>query len=200
MPDPNARPPLPEGSDRVAAWARQHRFAYEAYPNAAWFAAWEPFDTMVSAETHYNAVSWPLPPGSVTVAEPWYAPVDSEPLDRTLLVFVSHGGFLRRAAARGGEHFNPRVAFLESAPPPTVQLGDAEWDRHMLTFAASGSEAAAAFPPAARRLLSSWRFSGHLEVRPGGLVVHFAGMKPTPGDLERLPPAVPKLVAALLQR
>ena len=196
MAEPPARPPLPEGSDRIAAWARRRRLAIEPYPNAAWFQAWEPYDTMVSAEAYYNAVSWTLPPGSVTVAEPWYAPIDSEPLDRTLLVFVSHGGFTRRAAARGGEHFNTRVAFIENPPAPTVQLGDASWDSHMLTFAASGSEASAAFPPAARKLLASWRFSGHIEVRPGGLVVHFAGMRPIENDLERLVPAVPQLVAA----
>lgn len=200
MPDPNARPPLPEGSDRVAAWARQHRATCEPYPNPDWFQAWEPHDSMISAEAYFNAISWSLPPGSVTVAEPWYAPVDSEPLDRTLLVFVSHPVFVRRAAARGGEHFNTRVAFIENPPPPTVQIGDKEWDSHMLTFAASGAEAAHAFPPAVRRLLASWRFSGHIEVRPGGMVVHFAGMKPAPHDLERLPPAMPKLVAAFSAR
>jgi hypothetical protein len=200
MPEPTARPRLPEGSDRIAGWARQRRYAYEPYPDHGWFLAWEPYDTMVSPEAYFNSVSWALPPGSVTVAEPWLAPVDSEPLDRTLLVFVSHPGFVRRAAARGGEHFNTRVAFIENAPPPTVQIGDATWDSHMLTFAASGSEAAAAFPPAARKLLASWKFSGHIEVRPGGLVVHFAGMHPVPQDLDRLPPAVPQLVAALTAR
>lgn len=200
MADPHTRPRLPEGSERIGGWARQRRYAHEPYPDHAWFVAWEPYDTMVSPEAYFNAVSWALPPGSVTVAEPWLAPVDSEPLDRTLLVFVTHPGFVRRAAARGGEHFNTRVAFIENPPPPTVQIGDPAWDSNMLTFAASGSEAAAAFPPPVRKLLASWRFSGHIEVRPGGLVVHFAGMKPTPQDLDRLPPAIPQLVAALTGR
>jgi hypothetical protein len=196
MADATTRPKLPEGSDRIAAWARQRRYAFEPYPDPGWFHAWEPYDTMVSAEAYFNAISWPLPPGSVTVAEPWLAAIDSEPLDRTLLVFVTHRGFVRRAAARGGEHFNTRVAFIENAPPPSVQIGDAAWDAHMLTFAASGSEAAAAFPPRVRQLLAAWRFSGHIEVRPGGLIVHFAGMHPLPHDLERLPPAIPQLLAA----
>jgi hypothetical protein len=200
MAEPTARPRLPEGSDRIAGWARQRRYAHEPYPNLDWFFAWEPYDTMVSAEAYYNAISWSLPPGSVTVAEPWLAPVDSEPLDRTLVVFISNPGFVRRAAARGGEHFNTRVAFIENAPPPTVQIGDPAWDAHMLTFAASGSEAAAAFPVQARQLLASWKFSGHIEVRPGGLVVHFAGMKPAVHDLERIVPAVPLLVGALTSR
>lgn len=193
-----ADPTLPEGSERIAAWARSRRFAYEPRPREDWFRAWEPFDTMVSAEGYFNSVSWSMPPGSATVAEPWLAPLDSEPLGRTLLAFVTHPGFTRRAAARGGEHFNTRVAFIENAPPPTVQVGDPAWDQHMITCAASASEAAAAFPAPARRLLASWRFSGHVEVRPGGLIVHFAGTEPKPEHLDRLASALPPLVAALL--
>jgi hypothetical protein len=191
-------PVLPPGSEQIAAWARQHRFAYEGWPDQRWFRGWEPYDTMVSPEAWFNSVSWALGPGSVTVAEPWLAPLDSEPLDRTLITFVTHPGFRRRAAARGGEHFNTRVTFLESAPPPRVELGDPVWDRAMATFAASASEADAALPLVARQLLASWGFSGHVEVRPGGLVVHFAGMQPVVGQIERLPAAVPSLVRALL--
>ncbi len=194
-----AMPPLPAGSDRIAAWARSRRAAYEGMPNAEWFRAWEPFDTMVSAEAYLNSVSWAMPPGLVTVAEPWLAALDSEPLDRTLLAFVTHPAFRRRAAARGGEHFNTRVAFIENAPPPTVQIGDPVWDQHMVTFAASPSEAAAAFPEGARRLLASWGFTGHIEVRPGGLVIHFAGTRPEPEHLSRLAKAIPALVAELVK-
>jgi hypothetical protein len=191
------RPQLPPGSHGVAGWARQRGLGYQPYPDPGWFLAWEPFDTMTSAETYFNSVSWPIAQGTVTVAEPWLAPVDSEPLERTLLVFVHHPGFVRRAAARGGEHFNTRVVYLENAPPPTVQLGDAVWDQHMVTLAASAAEAAAAFPEPARALLQSWRFAGHLEVRPGGLVVHFAGLQPVAEHLERIFASVPTLVARL---
>lgn len=189
-------PPLPPGSDRVAAWAKEQRFAYEALPDQQWFRGWEPYDTMNSPEGWFNSVAWALPPGGVVVAEPWLAPLDSEPLDRTALIFVMHPGFRRRAAARGGEHFNTRVAFLESPPPPRVELGDPEWDAHMVTFAASPSEAVEAFPPGARRLLARWGFAGHIEVRPGGLVVHFGGMKPVPEQLARLPHSIAELVQA----
>ncbi len=172
--------------------------AYEATPNPSWFAAWEPYDTMVSAEGYVNSVSWSMPPGTATIAEPWLAPLDSEPLDRTLLAFVSHPGFVRRAAARVGDHFNTRVAYIENPPPPTVKLGDATWDGQVITMAASPTEAAAAFPPAVRQLLLSWRFTGHLEVRPGGLVVHFAGTRPSPEHLDRLLKSIPPLVRSFL--
>ncbi len=200
MPHPRmpstAPQPRPPGTDAVYHWAKKRLFSFEPYPAEAWFRAWEPFDTMVSATQYYNAVSWALPPGSVTAAEPWNAPEDSEPLERTVYLFISHAGMRARAAARGGEHFNTRVSYLESAPPPRVTLGDPTWDHAMVTLAASGSEATAAFPVAARRLLQSWGFSGHIEVRPGGLVVHFAGTKPVPAELDRLPEASRQLVVA----
>ena len=84
MPAPSALPVLPPGSDQIAAWARQRRLSYQPHPDQAWFRAWEPFDTMVSASFYFSAVSWALPLGSATIAEPWLAPLDSEPLDRTL--------------------------------------------------------------------------------------------------------------------
>jgi hypothetical protein len=196
MPAPSALPQLPPGSDQIAAWARRRRVSYQPHPDQAWFRAWEPFDTMVSASSYFNAVSWALPLGSATVAEPWLAPLDSEPLDRTLLGFVNHSSFTRWAAARGGEHFNTRVSFIESAPPPRVEIGDPGWDRFMATFAASPAEAAAAFPPSARKKIASLGFTGHIEVRPGGLIVHFAGFRPMPEALEQLYVAIPQLVSA----
>jgi hypothetical protein len=194
------RPPLPEGSDRVAAWAKGRRLVYEPYPDERWFRAWEPYDTMVSAEAYYNAVSWSIPPGSATVAEPWYAPTDSEPLDRTALLFIQHPGLVRRAAARGGEHFNTRVAYVENPPMPTVRLGDPRWDEHLVTLAASASEASHAFPPGARQQFLAWQFTGHIEVRPGGLIVHFAGTQPIPEHLDRLVAAAAPLVRELTRR
>jgi hypothetical protein len=190
--------PAAPGSERIAAWARERGLQYRGFPDQQWFAAWEPYDTMIGAEAYLSSVSWALPPGTATIAEPWLAPLDAEPLDRTLLVFVSHPRFVRRAAARSGEHFNTRVAYLEAPPPPTVRLGDPAWDERVVTLAASPSEAAAAFPPAARRLLLEWRFSGHLELRPGGLVVHFAGLLPIPEHVAQLVRSVPGLVGALV--
>jgi hypothetical protein len=191
---------LPPGSERVAAWARRHGFQYQPRPDPAWFSAWEPFDTMVSASAYYNAVTWSMAPGQSTLAEPWLAPLDSEPLERTVLVFVSHPGFLGRVALRGGAHFNTRVAYLEGPPVPAVELGDPGWDTRWVTLAASSSEAQARLPWAVRELLSRWSFSGHLELRPGRLIVHFAGTRPEPDHLERLLPPVAELTAALTRR
>jgi hypothetical protein len=194
-----SQPSSPPGSEQIAVWARQHRLRYESHPQEEWFRAWEPFDTMVSASAYFNAVSWALVPATFTIAEPWLAPLDSEPLDRTLLGFASHPGFQRWAAARGGDHFNTRVAYLENPPPPRVEIGDPRWDRFVATFAASPAEANAAVPIAARQKLAEWGFSGHLEVRPGGMVVHFAGLQPIPRDYERLLRGIPELVASFFR-
>jgi len=192
----NPLPPLPPGSEQIAAWAPRCRLHYEPHPDEAWFRAWEPFDTMVSASAYFNAVSWALAPSIFTIAEPWLAPVDSEPLDRTLLGFAGHPALQRWASARGGDHFNTRVAYIENPPPPRVELGDPRWDRFMATFAASPAEASAAIPIGVRRKLAEWTFRGHLELRPGGLVLHFAGFRPVPADYERLYRGLPELVAS----
>lgn len=193
-----AEPPLPPGSDAIASWAARRRLGYEARPDGRWFRKWEPFDTMVSAEAYYNAVTWSVPGGTVTVAEPWIAPLDSEPLGRTLLFFAVHPGLTRRAAARAGEHFNTRVAYVENPPPPRVQLGEPTWDHHATTFAASPSEALAALPRAARELLLGWGFAGHLEVRPGGLVFNQIGIAPDPRPLDGMLAGMQTLVRAFV--
>lgn len=171
-----------------------NRLIYEATPNLEWFHAWEPYDTMVSATAYYNSVSFSQGQSLVTLAEPWLALEGSEPLGRTLLAFVGDARFRWRAAARGGEHFNTRVSFLESAKAPTVQLMDASWNSHMLTFAASASEAEAAFPTSARQALASLGFSGHIEVRPSGMILHFAGTQPTPEHYNNLAAIIPQVI------
>ena len=188
----------PPGSERIAEYARLRGLQYQALPDPQWFLAWEPYDVMTGADTYFNSVSFPIPSGTATIAEPWLAPVDSEPLGRILLAFASNPRLVRRAAARVGEHFNTRVAYLEQPPPPTVQIGDPAWDARVVTLAASPSEAAAAFPAGARRLLLDWGFSGHVEIRPGGLVAHFAGLSPIPEHYEQLRRSVPGLVSALV--
>jgi hypothetical protein len=54
------------------------------------------------------------------------------------------------------------------------------------TFAVSGAEATRAFPPRLRALLASWGFQGHLEVRPGGLAIYVAGLRPVTEHYQRL--------------
>jgi hypothetical protein len=193
-------PPLPPESDQIAGWARRRRLGYEPRPTSKWFRKWEPYDTMVSADHYYNVVSWPVDGGMAAVAEPWIAPLDSEPLGRTVLFFVQHSGFTRRAAARGGEHFNTRVAYLENPPPPEVRLGDPAWDQHVLTFAASPAEALVAFPRPARQLLAHWGFVGHVEVRPGGLIFNQIGIEPNPSHLDGMIEGIQTLVRAFVSR
>ncbi len=174
--------------------------AFEAIPDARWFRAWEPFDTMVSPGCYFSAASWQHGSTTVTHAEAWYAEPGSEPLDRTVLTFLSDAAFRWRAAARGGEHFNTRVVFVGSAPPPEVTVGDRTWDGHMKTWSASSSAATSAFPPAVVQLLAAWGFSGHVEMRPGGLVFHWAGVRPEPAGLDALARRVPELLAAYFGR
>jgi hypothetical protein len=141
---------------------------------------------MAPASLYYNACTWTQSRLMVVVAEPWFAAEDSEPLERTILGFATHPGLVRRAAMRVGEHFLTRVAFLESLPPPKVTVGEKLWDEHVATFAASPLEAATAFHPRLRKLLSGWGFQGHLELRAGGLVIHYAGLRPIPEHMDRL--------------
>jgi hypothetical protein len=178
---------LPLGSDRIAVWASQRGLAYEAHPDDAWFRRWEPYDTMAPPTAYMSSCTWTTATGHVVLVEPWYAPEDAEPLERTVLAFATHPALVQRAAARVGEHFNTRTLFLENPPPPEVKLGDALWDAHAATFAASADDARAAFHGRLRRLLAGWGFQGHLELRAGGgLVVHAAGLAPTPDGYARL--------------
>jgi hypothetical protein len=170
----------------AAQFAQARGLAFEHRPDEAWFRRWEPHDAITPPELFFNACTWVASPGAIVLVEPWYASEDTEPLARTVLAFVTHPAFTRRAAMRVGEHFLTRVAYLESAPPPTVKVGDKVWDDNVVTLAASGSEAAAAFHPRLRKLLAGWGFQGHLEIRPGGLVLYFAGIQPTFEGYDRL--------------
>jgi hypothetical protein len=179
---------LPLGSNAIATWASHTRLAYEPNPDEGWFRRWEPHDTLAPPGAFFNSVTWLAAPdpGHVVLVEPWYAPEDADPLDRTVLAFAVHPGLRRRAAMRSGEHFLTRVAYIESPPPPTVQVGDPTWDHNAVTMAASPSEAATAFHRRLRKLLAGWGFVGHIELRAGGLVVHYAGLKPIPEGYDRL--------------
>ncbi|MBN2193069.1 MAG: hypothetical protein JW751_09660 [Polyangiaceae bacterium] len=190
----------PPGTGAISAWARERGCRFSPHPDAAWFEAWEPFDTMVAPEAYFNALSFTTAGASVTLAEPWLAPIGGEPLGRAILAYLQHPAFVRRAAARGGEHFNTRVAFLDRPPPPRVAVGDRVWDEHMATFAASPSEAAAAFPVAARRVLAECGYAGHLEIRPGGAVLHHSRIVPEPAALDVLVALLPRLVTAFVSR
>jgi len=198
-PTPEHPPFVPPGAHHVARWAASRGLVFTPRPDETWFRRWEPYDTMAPPEHYFASVTWNTPQGSVVVVEPWTTAEDMEPLERTIMAFAVHTGLRRRAAMRVGEPFMTRVAFLESPPPPTVTIGDKNWDKHIATFAASGSEAAAAFHPRLRALLSDWNFQGHLELRAGGgLVAHWQGLLPTPDGYDRLLAAMPRIVAAAL--
>ena len=177
---------LPFGSSEVAGWAARAGLVYEPFPDESWFRNWEPYDTITPPARYLSSCTWFAARGHVVLVEPWYANDDLPPLDRTLLAFAVHAGFGARASARAGEHFLTRVAFLESPPPPKITLGDAVWDANVSTFARTAQEGAAAFHPRVRKLLVGWGFQGHLEMRPGGMVLHCAGVPPTAAGYERL--------------
>ncbi len=179
-------PRAPIGSEQIAAWAASRGLAYRPAPDEAWFRDWEPFDTMAPPTLYLNACTWPQMPGQVTVVEPWYAPEDGTPLDRTIVAFANHPGLRFKASMRAGEHFLTRVAFIESKPPPEVKLGDELWDKHVTTFAWTAQEGGAAFHRRVRRLLAGWGFQGHIELRQGGLVCHYAGLVPNARDYDRM--------------
>ena len=67
-----------------------------------------------------------------------------------------------------------------------MQVGDPVRDENVVTLAASAAEAEGGFHRRLRKLLSGWGFQGHVELRPGGLVVYYAGLKPIPEGYDRL--------------
>jgi hypothetical protein len=179
---------LPLGSNAIAAWASRSRLGYEAHPDEAWFRRWEPHDAIAPPAMFFNSCTWQAAPdsGHIVLVEPWYAHEDIDPLDRVVVAFAVHPALRRRAAMRAGEHFLTRAAYIESPPPPTVQVGDPLWDQNVVTLAASAAEAEAGFHRRLRKLLSGWSFQGHVELRPGGVVVYYAGLKPIPEGYDRL--------------
>lgn len=179
-------PPL--GSTQIAQWSASLRLGYEPIPDETWFRRWEPHDTIAPPARFFNACTWMAAPdpGHIVVVEPWYAGDDVDPLDRVVMAFAVHPTLRFRAAMRVGEHFVTRVAFIESPPPPQVNVGDPVWDANVATFAASEEAAASGFHRRLRKLLAGWGFEGHLELRPGGLVVYYAGLQPTPDGYDRL--------------
>lgn len=174
-------------AERIATWAQASGFAWAPSPSESWFRHWEPYDTISPPSFYLRSVTRTSPHGPYVCVEPWYASdLDTEPLERTLLAYATHPSLMHRAAMRSGEHFVTRVAFIESRPPPQVKIGDTVWDDHVTTFAISGAEAARAFPPRLRSLLASWGFQGHLEIRPGGLAIYVAGLRPITEHYSRL--------------
>jgi len=180
----------PPGSDAILGYARSRRLLYELRPDERWFRHWEPHDTMVAPELWLNVCTERSPYGTFVVAEPWTAGEGLMPIERAVVGFAQvptlYGGRggSRRAAMRVGEPFLTKVAYLEAPPPPKVTLDDPVWDAHVTTFAASPSEALAAFPRSLRDMLRHRGFRGHLEIRPGGFVVHHEGLVPRPSDYD----------------
>ncbi len=189
---------VPIGSDKVRHWARSRGLGYDPRPNERWFREWEPFDMLTSPAAYLNACSWNANPGSATIVEPWTEDGLTEPMDRTIFAFVRHPNLVHRASMRAGESFVTRVAFLSDPPPPEQKVGEPRWDDNTCTRAASVGEAQAAFTPTLRTLLRRWGFQGHLELKPGGLLLYFVDLKATPDHYDAMMQRIPMVVNAAL--
>jgi hypothetical protein len=185
---------LPSGSQQIEAWARHRGLSYRSTPEDAWFRAWEPFWVLISPLRYLNAVQTLVGRAQVVLVEPWYADDGFEPERRSLFAFVSHPDLRYRAAARIGASKLDRVAFLGELKPTQQSTGDTEWDNLALTFAASPLEAVRTYTPSLRKLLLGWDFQGHLEIRPGGLLLHLENALPIPHDCERVLNWIPMIL------
>ena len=119
----------PAGSTDIAQWAAQSGLGYEAFPEERWFRRWEPHDAIAPPTCFFNSCTWVTSPGHVVLVEPWYAPEDGEPLERTVMAFAHHPLLQRRAAIRAGDPGEraPRRAVapaLKGFRPSTDGLGD----------------------------------------------------------------------------
>lgn len=175
----------PPGTEAIAALSASRGLAFRPHPDEAWFRAFEPYDTIAPPASYFNACLYQERSLRLVLVEPYYGDAHLPPLERAVFAFASHPRLTRRAAARVGEHAVTRALYLEGPPPPTVKLGDPAWDAHVVTHAASPSEADAAFPPPLRALLARRGFRGHLELRPGALVLHDASLGPSPEGYDR---------------
>jgi hypothetical protein len=190
---------IPPGSEQIAAWARSRGFPFTATPEPAWYRAWEPFFTLVSPAAYFSAVRCTAAQSTVVLVEPWCAVGDAEPLGRTVLAFVSHPQLRHRAAARAGGSHMTRVSFLGESRPQEQQTGDSAWDDLAVTYASSPLEAVRALTPSLRKLLLGWNFQGHIELKPGGLVLHVADALPRPADYERVLGWIPMVLDKALK-
>lgn len=191
---------VPPGVSEVGAWARRAGLSFEARPLPDWYRRWEPFDVLVAPERYFGAVGYALGSSAVAIAEPWPSEGEAEPLGRDLLAFVADARFSFRAAARvgPGTHLT-RVSFLTSAKPTEQTTGDTEWDHVAVTYARTPLDAVRGVGPSLRKLLLGWNFQGHIEVRPGGMIVHAAGIEPTPRGYETLRAWLPPIVEKALK-
>jgi hypothetical protein len=179
-------PPPPPGSYVVASWAGARGYPFQYNPDDSWYRAWEPFDTLVAPARYLNAVATSVRRARLVVVEPWMAYGDDSPVARTLFAFVRHPAVRGRASMHiGGSHVT-RVTFLHSPPPPRQRLGDEVLDPHATVYAPTPADVQFSFPAALRAYLRDEHFEGHLEVRPGGFVLHRAHLDPNPGGYERL--------------
>jgi hypothetical protein len=176
----------PPGADKLRVWAAQHGLGFQALPDPTWFQQWEPYDTMIAPSRYVNGLMRSAERGHLVIVEPWAAEDGFEPVTRSIWGFMTHDALRHRASVRIGEWSLTRVAFLDGRPPPQVKLGDSAWDDRAVTLAWTREEALGAFHAGLRRFLHSWNFAGHLELRPGGLVVHVAALRPTCSDIETL--------------
>ena len=186
---------MSSGEHRIQTWAEKKGMRFDRTPDPVWYVQWEPFDTMVAPMRYQNAAVGTYPHGHIAIAEPWTAEGTETPLDRTIVGFATHDGLRFHASARIGAWFNTRVAYVGSAKPNEVSVGDPEWDDVATTFAMSPQHACAALHPALRKMLRAWRFQGHIELRMGGLAIHVAGLRPVVDDYAKLAEFIPAVVA-----
>ena len=174
------------------------RLQYTGHPNDHSLRAWEPFDTMVSPARFFNAVSQVTPPSATTVVEPWTEEGLEAPMARAVLGYITHPVLRGGVSLRIGEHFITRVSFLSDKPPPRIQLGKPSWDDHVVTHASSPEYARSILTRALRGLLRQWAFSGHLEMKRGGIICHSAACEPTAAGYDQMARALQQLLQAAL--
>lgn len=190
----------PAGTDQFVAWVKHKGWPYQLWPDLTWYSSWEPFETIVAPSRYFNAVQVPIQGAHAVVVEPWNALGDITPLGRTLLAFVEHPGLFYRASCRTGGSYLTRVAYLDGSKPIRQFVGDPEWDDSIETFADSPLDAARALTPSLRKLLLSWHFEGHLEIRKGRLMLHVADVEPSAGDYSRLAAWLPTVLEKALKQ
>lgn len=177
----------------VSAFAQQRGLRYEPEADERWLRAWEPYTTLRVPIRYEHALHATGATGSISIARAvmsapagevgtWIAIVQDERLRdlRERVPGDSHG--LATRIAITSDFATPFAESIDMIALARQATGDAAFDRHFATFAASAEEAAG-ITPSLRKLLFGWGVPVHAEMRPGGFVLAPVTVPPDPGGL-----------------
>lgn len=163
----------------VSAFAQQRGLRYEPEADERWLRAWEPYTTLRVPIRYEHALNATGATGSISIAR---AVVSAPAGEVGTWIAIVQDERLTKRIAMTSDFATPFAESIDMIALARQATGDAAFDRHFATFAASAAEAAA-ITPSLRKLLLGWGVPLHAEMRPGGFVLAPVTVSPDPGGL-----------------